>query len=274
MKLLENQKFEEVGHKLCIETGDYRIDGRLESYSCKMAGTDKRLFRTLVTESGMSPSDLQALSPPKTCLAQSPSSRSSSEAEGILCDTIPTKTLFYLISTLNSSFYPDYDFSNAKSGEFSREASIQWVSKAVDCQLFTAGGETLNALKAQLWSTIDEEISLRDCTIYSYNPDLTSDPYGEEGCIWSFNYFFYNKKIKRIVFFTCRAFSAITPCDQGDLDDDSYCGFTLGGGDWISAGEEESDSDLSPPVCIHNGMICETLGLGEVVEMDCAEMQP
>jgi len=39
----------------------------------------------------------------------------------------------------------------------------------------------------------------------SYNPDLTSDPYGEEGCIWSFNYFFYNRKLKRIVFFTCRA---------------------------------------------------------------------
>ena len=43
------------------------------------------------------------------------------------------------------------------------------------------------------------------CFHCSYNPDLTSDPYGEEGCIWSFNYFFYNRKLKRIVFFTCRA---------------------------------------------------------------------
>ena len=41
--------------------------------------------------------------------------------------------------------------------------------------------------------------------IYSYNPDLDSDPYGEEGTLWSFNYFFYNKKLKRILFFTCRA---------------------------------------------------------------------
>lgn len=39
----------------------------------------------------------------------------------------------------------------------------------------------------------------------SYNPDLTSDPFSEDGCIWSFNYFLYNKKLKRIVFFTCRA---------------------------------------------------------------------
>lgn len=41
--------------------------------------------------------------------------------------------------------------------------------------------------------------------VFSYNPDLDSDPFGEEGSLWSFNYFFYNKKLKRIVFFTCRS---------------------------------------------------------------------
>ena len=49
----------------------------------------------------------------------------SDEGEGPLCDTIATKTLFYLISTLNASFHPDYDFSNAKSDEFSKEPSLQ-----------------------------------------------------------------------------------------------------------------------------------------------------
>lgn len=43
----------------------------------------------------------------------------------LLRDTISTKTLFYLISTLNASFNPDYDFSKAKSEEFSREPSVQ-----------------------------------------------------------------------------------------------------------------------------------------------------
>lgn len=41
--------------------------------------------------------------------------------------------------------------------------------------------------------------------VHSYNPDLDSDPFGEEGSLWSFNYFFYNKKLKRIVFFTFRS---------------------------------------------------------------------
>lgn len=47
---------------------------------------------------------------------------------------------------------------------------------------------------------------------HSYNPDLDSDPFGEEGSLWSFNYFFYNKKLKRIVFFTCRSVRSAAVC--------------------------------------------------------------
>ena len=215
MKLLENAQLEALSSALSVETGDCRIDGRLESYSCKMAGNDKRLFKTISHEPGMAPNDLQALSPPQGMLAHSPSrqySRSQSDdGDGPLCDTISTKTLFYLISTLNASFNPDYDFSNAKGEDFSKEPSLTWVANAIDSQLFATAGEAFGALKQQFWAALDEEISLKDCDIYSYNPDLSSDPYGEEGSIWSFNYFFYNKKLKRIVFFTCRAASGGGP---------------------------------------------------------------
>jgi len=56
----------------------------------------------------------------------------SGDEEGPLCDTISRKTLFYLIATLNASFQPDYDFSHARSEEFSREPSIQvwqWLNQ-------------------------------------------------------------------------------------------------------------------------------------------------
>lgn len=49
----------------------------------------------------------------------------SGDEEGPLCDTISRKTLFYLIATLNATFQPDYDFSDAKSHEFSKEPSLQ-----------------------------------------------------------------------------------------------------------------------------------------------------
>lgn len=39
---------------------------RIESYSCKMAGQDKRLFKLLSRENGEVPGGLQALSPPQS----------------------------------------------------------------------------------------------------------------------------------------------------------------------------------------------------------------
>lgn len=76
---------------------------------------------------------------------------------------------------------------------------------SIDSNLSAVALDQYKGLRNPLWTTIDEEILLADCDIYSYNPDLSSDPFGEPGCLWSFNYFFYNKKLKRIVFYTCRA---------------------------------------------------------------------
>ncbi len=193
-----------------FESRLYHSSFRIESYSCKMAGQDKRLYKTLSQLSERAPTDLQALSPPQTYSPHSPSrcgsltrtsvpsllvmeqivenittsqlcnenvswqdvstrwprplvdptqivsviqtllfatasskvgidltetnaavfrqlsrSSTSDDGEGPLCDTISTKTLFYLISTLNASFNPDYDFTSAKSEEFSKEPSVQ-----------------------------------------------------------------------------------------------------------------------------------------------------
>jgi len=51
-------------------------------------------------------------------------SLSSDDGAGYLCDTISTKSLFYLISTLNDSF-AEYDFSDSKGNEFSKEPNLQ-----------------------------------------------------------------------------------------------------------------------------------------------------
>lgn len=212
MKLLDSSRFEAINSALCFESGDCKIIGRIESYSCKMAGNHKKLFKMLNAESGSN--NLQALSPPQSVpTAYSPTkgfshSHSDGENHGSVCDTISQKTLSYLIGTLNASFHPDYDFSQAKSEEFSREPSSRWVARTIDSNLSATACQEYEALKPQLWEAINHEISLSECDIYSYNPDLNSDPFGEDGCLWSFNYFFYNKRLKRIVFFTCRAISS------------------------------------------------------------------
>ena len=180
---------------------------RVESYSCKMAGNDKRLYKQLShqdsggsnTSAGASSATntptpttgLQALSPPLTfvgspvfpCPGTSPASlgsmvpsvlvrtMSGSSAQGLsgdapqLCDSCDTRTLFYLQSTLTASFQPDYDFTDAKSDEFSRVPSIRWVVDAVRSNLSAAAGEAFMAIEDQLWSAIDEEIRLGECDI-------------------------------------------------------------------------------------------------------------
>ncbi|XP_063306970.1 repressor of RNA polymerase III transcription MAF1 homolog [Pelobates fuscus] len=221
MKLLENSRFEAVNSQLCVETGDAHIIGRIESYSCKMAGDDKHMFKQFCQEG--QPHVLEALSPPQTG-GVSPGRLGKSQGgdeDGPLSDKCSRKTLFYLIATLNESFRPDYDFSTARSHEFSREPSLNWVANAVNSSLVSALGEHFTSLKSSLWDAVDEEINLLECDIYSYNPDLDSDPFGEDGSLWSFNYFFYNKKLKRIVFFTCRSIRGYSRADAGaefDMD--------------------------------------------------------
>ena len=45
---------------------------RIESYSCKLAGHEKQLYKRFHSESGAGPHDLQVLSAPQTTLAVSP----------------------------------------------------------------------------------------------------------------------------------------------------------------------------------------------------------
>lgn len=122
MKLLESSRFEALNNALSFQTGDSTVFGRIESYSCKMVAADKALYKRFTAEiHGLGPHDLQALSPPQTLIDLSPNfNRNSSGDEGIMCDTISRKTLFYLIATLNSAFEPDYDFSDAKVSYFQR----------------------------------------------------------------------------------------------------------------------------------------------------------
>uniref|UniRef100_A0A672TH29 Repressor of RNA polymerase III transcription MAF1 n=1 Tax=Strigops habroptila TaxID=2489341 RepID=A0A672TH29_STRHB len=281
MKLLENSSFEAINSQLTVETGDAHIIGRIESYSCKMAGDDKHMFKQFCQEG--QPHVLEALSPPQTT-GISPSRLSKSQSgdeEGPLSDKCSRKTLFYLIATLNESFRPDYDFSAAKSHEFSREPSLNWVVNAVNCSLFSAVREDFNALKPHLWDAVDEEICLSECDIYSYNPDLDSDPFGEDGSLWSFNYFFYNKRLKRIVFFTCRSISGYTytrseagneldmDLGEGDVEENRDTGDAESGSieeeRWVSS-VGRTLGELCVSVCQSLGELCVSVcqSLGEL----------
>lgn len=59
-----------------------------------------------------------------------------------------------------------------------------------------------------MWRAIDKEMDLKDCAIYSLSPE--EEIYNEEeGVIWSFNYFFFNKTRKRVCYIYLRGLSII-----------------------------------------------------------------
>lgn len=240
MKFIEDDKLIELTQDLSdVIFGTRVINGRIECFSCKRTGDDKKYAHELsekymheIENSGaqiQKSQSGQSLSPSKdsysSCLrsTRSVKGRSSSVGSASELSTSPLgdfhepvtrRLLTDLILTLNSSF-PDYDYSLVRADQFVRMKSAKSAVNRVNEKLseFVAsekGPEFLN----DLWSAIDDVIIMKECDIYSYAPDDTSDEFlsaliGDEeptssiSALWSFNYFFVNKTLKRIVFFTC-----------------------------------------------------------------------
>ena len=76
------------------------------------------------------------------------------------------------------------------------------------------GGGTTPFLET-LWAAIDAAVSLADCDVYAYRPGgggsgaggESADPFGEAGSLWSLNFFFYDRRAKRIVYLGARGLS-------------------------------------------------------------------
>ena len=157
---------------------------------------------------------------------------------GPLSDSSSRRTLVYLILTLNH-IYPDYDFTLLRAHHFRKEQGVPAVEESVGAHLVEAAkvwegtpGVGEEPLLDCLWAAVDEAVELKECDVYSYQSDHENDPFGEKGSVWSFNYFFYNKKQKRILYFSCRGVSksavelsaATTDCARYNSDVDEERG--------------------------------------------------
>ncbi|KAJ2303354.1 RNA polymerase III-inhibiting protein maf1 [Coemansia sp. RSA 2706] len=201
MKYLDIESFRTLNSRLSFPTtgGDRHVLGRLEAYSCKAAGADKKLYRYLENKYREDLEEANGLTPEQSSLTNIAS------PFGPLTQSASRKMMFYLIATLNASF-PDYDFSSLNADQFTKEPSAAYCIKSVNTTLLNVGcPATLKA--SRMWDHIDDVINIDECDVYSYMPNAEDDPHEAEGPVWSFNYFFFNRSLKRIVFFTCRCIS-------------------------------------------------------------------
>ncbi|KAF9087695.1 RNA polymerase III-inhibiting protein maf1 [Mortierella sp. GBA35] len=240
MKFLEYPGMEAINSALNFETPECKVYGRVEPYSCKAAGADKKLFKQLENkyDPTTAASNNNILSPP-----DDDSIRNIISPFGPMDQPASRKTLFYLIGTLNASF-PDYDFSDTKPEHFRKEPSVGIVVNSINATLFNHGNE--RAVKElRIWESIDQLIDLEDSDVYSFNPDTDSDPNDEEGggTLWSFNYFFYNRKLKRIIYFTMRGVSSGVPVEEDGEEDDGNFSNTDDDQDGVGHRRKRSNMD-------------------------------
>ncbi|KAK0429256.1 hypothetical protein QR680_011276 [Steinernema hermaphroditum] len=230
MKLLESERLESISSFLSQHAINCYLDVRAEAYSCKMCTSDKREWKRSI-KSPLEAQQLQPLSPPdysgwpngcSPMNTQLRRTRHVSEAAGtassisdnegwaydengaiMVYDSVSRRTLFDLTNVLTNS-YADYDFSGVNSESFTHIESVEIAKAAIDGN-FTATVTGYQGIKEDLWNEIDDQIVLHDCVVYSYIPDYKTDPFSEDGCVWSFNYIFVNKNLKRILFMACRS---------------------------------------------------------------------
>jgi hypothetical protein len=119
-----------------------------------------------------------------------------------------------------------------------------------------------------MWKIIDEQMSLKECGIYSYSPD--EDPSdADDGAIWSLHYFFFNRLRKRVCYLYVKAIPILshtpseglaTPTTKRTFDDGYFTpdlGTSKRARYWFGEDAEideiESDSDMEKPRPLHAG---------------------
>lgn len=209
MKYLEYPELEVLSRSLTFELSECKVFTRLEAYSCKAVNKEKRLFKSLessylLSASSSPPGYLdEALASPFGRLDQ-PSARktlflliatlngafpdhdfSNVNPTDFIRETSPTMVLSSLTSTLQSLKSGTGSPHSIGSFTNSIEDSVLLARSPMgsDVRTPTASSSTAPGTGASrsahtsLSSVLDEIINIADCEVYSFHPDMDSDPH-------------------------------------------------------------------------------------------------
>lgn len=174
--------------------------------------TSSRRGRSRASSIASSPASVDADIVPTVRLAQAHRRRRSSSissTSSFLGTQTPERArrlLVQLVTTLNACF-PDYDFSSVGPYAFIHVEDFVSVYTAINYHLSFLAEAVIPGFLQDLWSAIKDAVDLREIAIYSYSNtqgQVEADPYlDDEGCLFSFDYFFVDTKHQKILFFSC-----------------------------------------------------------------------
>ena len=152
------------------ECGDQRLDARFELY---------------VFEDHHHPGSLSAASP-----LQAPAKS-------------PISLTRHFINALSET-YPDYQFSGLTYDSFARRDDLGSVVNKINQALGTVLERPLPGILSDVWRTLRSVVSFPDCEVY----ELVEDPI-DEAKLWSFCYFWFDRRYHRFLLLSCRARSRL-----------------------------------------------------------------
>lgn len=181
------------------------------------AGDDKKLGKKLMRQYSQDMEEKEALY-----------NRSGKKVPNVITPLGPAaavetqKTLILLISCLNATYAAEgYDFSSLTSRNFEKLESFKHGVKSMNMYL-----ERIRSIKGdryfvpKMWTAIDNVIEIKNCAVYRFIPNPSTDPFAMRNhgvpTLWSMNYLFYNKDLRRIIYVTC---SAIHASQRANIDD-------------------------------------------------------
>eukprot|EP00920_Eleutheroschizon_duboscqi_P017503 GHVT01041790.1.p1 GENE.GHVT01041790.1~~GHVT01041790.1.p1 ORF type:complete len:437 (-),score=109.69 GHVT01041790.1:3462-4772(-) len=128
-----------------------------------------------------------------------------------------------LISTMNQCF-PDYEFSSLSPDKFRREFDKSSVIDEINYNLTFIVERCVPGFACEFWDAIKDAIDLETCEVYSYAAGVDVDPFSDErAVVHSFDFFFFDRRSQRILFFSCVTSSKLTAratagCGRGFSD--------------------------------------------------------
>lgn len=145
--------------------------------------------------------------------------------------------LINIINILNYVF-PDYEFKHLKNTNYQYIKNINKAFDNINYNLFYLIEKLYKGFNRKIWKLLKELIDFKHCDVYTYLNNTDYDPYVDINSISSFNYFFFAKKNKRILFISC-----ITKPKYKTYNDDDFNNVYIELQDELSGSKNDTSED-------------------------------
>ncbi|KAI4840115.1 repressor of RNA polymerase III transcription MAF1 [Plasmodium brasilianum] len=161
-----------------------------------------------------------------------------------IINTKEKKSILANIINILNYIFPDYEFKHLNNSNYKYIRNINSVIDTINYNLFYIIEKIYRGFNKRIWKILKELIDFKSCDVYTYLNSTDNDPYVDKESISSFNYFFFAKKNKRILFISC-----ITKPKYKNQNDEDFNNVFIGIQDEPSVNDKNECDDEDSSIC-------------------------